>query len=165
MPGSSSELRRSTSDLEADMRPDLAISRCVLAVLPDQVASFELRTGRTRPGVRNVAVSVSKRCGLSAALSTDLIGRGTVRAAGSCCASPEQGPRVGGVVLGYRRREHRRALLVAGRAAAEVFDGRLRLPALEEVDAAGVDQISGDGEVEAASCPACRSTMLTQPAR
>jgi hypothetical protein len=31
----------------------------------------------------------------------------------------------------------------------------LRLPALEEVDAAGVDQISGDGEVEAASCPAC----------
>ena len=32
---------------------------------------------------------------------------------------------------------------------------RLRLPPLEDVDAAGVDQVGGDGEVEAASCPAC----------
>src|SRR5829696_194927 len=58
-------------------------------------------------------------------------------------------------LFGYRRREHCRALLVAGGAAAEVLDGRLRLPALEDVDAAGVDQVGGDGEVEAASCPAC----------
>src|SRR5918994_5085474 len=38
---------------------------------------------------------------------TDLVGRDTVRAAGSCCAFPEQGPHVGDVVLGHRRREHR----------------------------------------------------------
>src|SRR5262245_24993165 len=47
---------------------------------------------------------------------TDLIGHGTVRAGGSCCAFPEQGPHGGDVVLGYRRREHGRALLVAGAA-------------------------------------------------
>jgi hypothetical protein len=32
---------------------------------------------------------------------TDLIGRGTVRDTGSCCAFPEQGPHAGDVVLGY----------------------------------------------------------------
>src|SRR4029453_19649969 len=77
------------------------------------------------------------------------------RAAGSCWAFPEKGPHVGDLVLGHRRGEHRRALLVGGAAAAEGFDGHLGLPALEDVDAAGVDQVGRDGEVEAASCPAC----------
>jgi hypothetical protein len=40
-------------------------------------------------------------------------------------------------------------------AAAEGFDGSLRLPALEDVDAAGVDQVGGDDDVEAAGCPVC----------
>jgi hypothetical protein len=85
---------------------------------------------------------------------TDLIGRGMVRAARSSRAFPEQGPHVGDVVLGYRRREHCRALLLAGSAAAKAFNGRLRLPALKDVDTAGVEQVGGNGEVEAASCPA-----------
>jgi hypothetical protein len=38
-------------------------------------------------------------------------------------------------------------------AAAEGFEGLLRLPALEDVDAAGVDRVGGDGEVEAAARP------------
>jgi hypothetical protein len=56
-------------------------------------------------------------------------------------------------------------LLVAGAATAEGFDGRLRLPALKDVGAAGIDQVGGDGEVETAGCPAACSTTLTQPAR
>jgi hypothetical protein len=32
---------------------------------------------------------------------------------------------------------------------------RLRLPALEDVDAAGVDQVGADSAAEAVSCPAC----------
>ena len=40
-------------------------------------------------------------------------------------------------------------------AAAEGLAGRLRLPALEDVDAAPrVEQIGGDREIETASCPA-----------
>jgi hypothetical protein len=54
------------------------------------------------------------------------------------------------VVLGHRSLEHRGALLVRGAAAPECLDGRLRLPALEDVDTPGVHQIRGDGEVEAA---------------
>jgi len=92
---------------------------------------------------------------LGSGVRADLIGRRTVRAAGSCCAFPKQVPHVGDVVLGYRRRKHCRALLVAGGACAEGFDGRLRLPALEDVDPVGVDQVGGDGEIEAVRCPAC----------
>jgi hypothetical protein len=47
--------------------------------------------------------------------------------------------------------------LGAGSTAAEGLDGRLRLPALKEVDAAGVEQVGGDGKVEAASCSASLS--------
>ena len=54
--------------------------------------------------------------------------------------------------------------LLPGGAFAEGFDGRLRLPELEDVDPTGVDQVGGDGEVLAVSCPACLSTTLTQPA-
>lgn len=61
-----------------------------------------------------------------------------------------QGPHVRDVVLRHRGGEHGRSLLVAGTAAAERLDGRLRLPPFEDVDAAGIDQIRGDGEVEAA---------------
>src|SRR2546430_17711848 len=57
-------------------------------------------------------------------------------------------------VLGHRSLEHRGALLVGGAAAPERLDGRPRLPALEYVDTAGVHQIRGDGEVEAAGCEA-----------
>jgi hypothetical protein len=42
-------------------------------------------------------------------------------------------------------------LACCGGASAEGFDGGLRLPALEDVDLAGVDQVGGDGEVEAAA--------------
>jgi hypothetical protein len=45
-------------------------------------------------------------------------------------------------------------LLGAGAASAEGFDGRLRLPALKDADAAGVERVGRDGKVEAASCPA-----------
>src|SRR5215475_13679213 len=62
--------------------------------------------------------------------------------------------RVRDVVLGHRSLEHRGALLVGGAAAPERLDGGLRLPALEYVDAAGVHQIRGDGEVQAAGCEA-----------
>jgi hypothetical protein len=48
--------------------------------------------------------------------------------------------------------ERGRALLVSGAPAAEGLDGRLRLPALEQVDAARVEQVGRDGEVEAATC-------------
>jgi hypothetical protein len=41
----------------------------------------------------------------------------------------------------------------------------LRLPALKEVDAARVEQVGRDGNVEAAVCPASLSTTLMQPAR
>jgi hypothetical protein len=51
--------------------------------------------------------------------------------------------------------EHGRGLLTARAAAAEGFDGRLRLPALEVVHAAGVERVRGDGEVQAAGYPAC----------
>jgi hypothetical protein len=90
----------------------------------------------------------------AAIIATQLIGRGTVRAAGSCRALLEEGPHVGDVVLGYRRREHGRPLLVSGGASGEGFDGRLRLPALKEVDAARVEQVGRDGKVEAAICSA-----------
>src|SRR5829696_5212492 len=69
---------------------------------------------------------------------------------GSCRASPEQGPHLGDVVVGDRHREHGLGLLEAGAAAAGGVEGRLRLPALEDVDAAGV---GGDGEIEAAGRP------------
>src|SRR5215210_6080288 len=39
-------------------------------------------------------------------------------------SSPEQGPHIDDVVLGHRHREHGGALLVAGAAAAQGFDGR-----------------------------------------
>lgn len=51
-----------------------------------------------------------------------------------------------------RGAEHGGALRGAGPAAAERLDGRLGLPALEDVDAAGLEQVGGDGEVEAALC-------------
>jgi len=60
------------------------------------------------------------------------------------------GPHVCDVVLRHRGVEHVRSLLVADTAAAERLDGRLRLPPFEDVDAARIDQIRGDGEVEAA---------------
>jgi hypothetical protein len=51
-------------------------------------------------------------------------------------------------------REHRRALFRVRAAAAEGLQRRLRLPALEDVDTAGVDQVRADRDVEAANCPA-----------
>src|SRR5918992_2964019 len=72
----------------------------------------------------------------------------------SCRAFPEQGPHAGDVVLLHGRGEDRRALFIVRTAAAEGVDRRLRLPALEDVDAAGVDQVGGDREIEAAGCPA-----------
>src|SRR5215218_9977852 len=85
----------------------------------------------------------------------DLIGRAWLQATSSFCLIPEHGPHAGDVVRGDRCRAHGRALLVAGAAAAESVDGCLRRPALKDIDAAGVDQVGGDGEVEAASSPAC----------
>ena len=38
---------------------------------------------------------------------------------------------------------------VAGIAAAEGFEGLLRLPALEDVDAAGVDRVGGYRDIQA----------------
>ena len=64
-----------------------------------------------------------------------------------------QGAHVRNVVLCDRRGEHRGALLLAGPAASERLDGLPRFPALEDVDAAGVQQVGGDGEVEAAGRP------------
>jgi hypothetical protein len=43
---------------------------------------------------------------------------------------------------------------VSGPAAAEGLQRRLRLPALEDVDTAGVDQVRADREVEAANSSA-----------
>src|SRR5688500_16606748 len=81
---------------------------------------------------------------------SELIGRGMICVADACCAFPEQAPHVGDVVLSDRHQAHGRALLVAGAIAAKGFDSRLRLPALKNVDAARVDQVGGDGEVETA---------------
>lgn len=67
----------------------------------------------------------------------------------------EQGPHVGDIVFGHRHRQHRRAVLERRPVAAEGIESRLRLPALEDVDAAGVDQVGGDGDVEAAGGLAC----------
>jgi hypothetical protein len=53
----------------------------------------------------------------------------------SRCAFSEHGPHVGDVLLN-RHREHRRARFLVKAAAAEGLAGRLRLPALEDVDAA-----------------------------
>jgi hypothetical protein len=53
----------------------------------------------------------------------------------SCCAFSEHGPHVGDVLLN-RHREHRRALFLIRAAAAEGLAGPLRLPTLEDVDAA-----------------------------
>lgn len=71
---------------------------------------------------------------------------------GPSSAYPNKGRASATSYFGYRRREHCRALVVAGTAAAEGFDRRLRLPALEDVDAAGVEQVGGDGKVEATTC-------------
>ena len=43
-------------------------------------------------------------------------------------------------------------MLVSGAPAAEGLDGLLRLPALEQVDAARVEQVGRDGKVQAAIC-------------
>ena len=64
-------------------------------------------------------------------------------------AASKQGPHGGDVVLGHRHRQHRRAVLERRPVAAEGLEGRLRLPALEDVDAARVDQVGGDGDVGA----------------
>jgi hypothetical protein len=49
---------------------------------------------------------------------------------------------------------NRGGLLVAGAIASESFDSGLRLPALEDVDAARLHQICADREVEATGCAA-----------
>jgi len=53
--------------------------------------------------------------------------------------------------------------LVRG-AATEGFDRSMGFPALDDVDAAGVELIGSDGEVEAAGCPTALSATLLQPA-
>ncbi|MQA26753.1 MAG: hypothetical protein GEU94_15090 [Micromonosporaceae bacterium] len=69
-------------------------------------------------------------------------------------SSPEHGPHVGDVVLLNGHREHRPALFRVRAAAAEGLQRRLRLPALEDVDTPGVDQVRAARDVEAANCPA-----------
>jgi hypothetical protein len=64
----------------------------------------------------------------------------------------EQRSPVGDVALGDRHREHRRALPVPGGPAAEGLDGLERLPALEQVDAARVEQVGRGGKVQTAIC-------------
>src|SRR5439155_8976081 len=66
---------------------------------------------------------------------------------------PEHGPYVGDVVLLNGHREHRQVLFRVRAPAAEGFQRRLRLPALEDVDTAGVDQVRADRDV-GADCPA-----------
>src|SRR2546425_11089826 len=72
---------------------------------------------------------------------------------------PEHGPHVGDVVLLNGHREHRPALFRVRAAAAEGLQRRLRPPALEDVDTAGVDQVRADRDVEAANCPARRAAI------
>src|SRR5918996_1269111 len=62
--------------------------------------------------------------------------------------------RVGDVVRLNAHREHGQALFRVRAAAAEGLQRRLRPPALEDVDTAGVDQVRTDRDVEAANCPA-----------
>jgi hypothetical protein len=54
---------------------------------------------------------------------------------------PNTGPHVDDGVLLNGHREHREALFRVRAAAAEGLQRRLRLPALEDVDTAGVDQV------------------------
>jgi hypothetical protein len=61
------------------------------------------------------------------------------------------GPHVGDVVLLNGHREHRQTLFRVRAAAAEGLQRRLRLPALEDVDTAGVYQVRADRDVEAAN--------------
>src|SRR5215211_5432988 len=83
----------------------------------------------------------------------------------SCCAFSEHGPHVGDVLLN-RHREHRRALFLIRAAAAEGLAGRLRLPALEDVDAAPgrADRRRSRNRDSQLPRQAC-SAMLTQPVR
>jgi hypothetical protein len=55
-------------------------------------------------------------------------------------AFSEYGPYVGDVVLLNGHREHRRALFRVRAAAAEGLKHHLRLPTLEDLDTAGIDQ-------------------------
>src|SRR5438034_11433050 len=95
----------------------------------------------------------------------DRIGRSIVRPADSFRTLPEHGPYVGDVVLLNGHREHRPALFRVRAAAAEGLQPRLRLPALEDVDTAGVDR---SAQIATSRQPTARracSTMRTQPAR
>ncbi|MGX7729670.1 hypothetical protein ACWPOB_10390 [Rhodococcus sp. 2H158] len=67
---------------------------------------------------------------------------------------PEHGPRVGDVVLLNGHREHRRALSRVRSGAAEGLQRRRQLPALDDVDTAGVDRVRAERDVEASHCPA-----------
>jgi hypothetical protein len=83
----------------------------------------------------------------------DRIGRSRVRPADSFRTLPKHGPYLGDVVLLNGHLEHRQALFLVRAAAAEGLQRRLRLPALEDVDTAGVDQVRADRDV-GADCPA-----------
>jgi hypothetical protein len=96
---------------------------------------------------------------------TDLIGRSRVRPADSFCTLPENGPHVGDVVLLNRHREHRRRCSVSGPLLRKVSSATCDSQRSKPLPRPRVEQIGGDREIEAASCPASLFGDALQPVR